>query len=133
MMGYLKDADIIVSNTTKMLDEILNSKSSIMVTGMGEPVLTTWYNMNDSLSTADNGTGSVDAIIGKDSPFRYNKIEKLPTYNIMKDLQNLEMALDDNGIMDMNVYLLILLFPDHLIILNILLVMVGMYSLGLMM
>ena len=114
-MGYLQNSNTIVNNTTRMLDDILNSKSSIMVSGLGEPVLGRWWNMNDSLSTADNGTGSVDAIIGKDSPFRYNKIEGLPVYNVLKDLQNLELALDDNGVMDMNVEIEPILLPNTII------------------
>lgn len=114
-MGYLANSNSLVNNTTELLDEILGSKSSIMVTGMGEPVLGTWYNMNDSLSTADNGTGTVDAIIGKDSPFRYNKIENIPIYNVMKDLQNLEMVMDDNGMMDMQVEIEPVLLPNTII------------------
>ena len=114
-MGYLQNSNAIVEETTKLLDDILQSKSTLMVTGMGEPVLGTWWNMNDSLSTADNGTGTADAIIGKDSPFRYNKIEGLPVYNVMKDLQNLEMAMDDNGMMDMNVEIEPVLPPSTII------------------
>lgn len=114
-MGYLQNSNTIVNNTTELLDNILQSKSSIMVSGMGEPVLVNWYNMNDSLSTADNGTGSVDAIIGKESPFRYNKIENLPAYNIMKDMQNLEMVMDDNGMMDMQVEIEPVLLPNTII------------------
>lgn len=114
-MGYLQNSNTIVNNTTKILDDILGSKSAIMVSGLGEPVLGTWYNMNDSLSTADNGTGTVDAIIGKDSPFRYNKIENIPVYNVMKDLQNLEMIMDDNGMMDMQVEIEPILLPNTII------------------
>ena len=70
-MGYLQNSNAIVEETTKLLDDILQSKSTVMVSGMGEPVIGRWWNMNDSLSTADNGTETADAIIGKDSPFRY--------------------------------------------------------------
>lgn len=114
-MGYLQNSNSIVENTTKLLDDILNSKSSIMITGLGEPVLGTWYNMNDALSTADNGTGLADAILGKDSPFRYNKVENMPIYNVMKELQNLEMVMDDNGIMDMQVEIEPIILPNTII------------------
>lgn len=114
-MGYLQNSNSMVEQTTKLLDDILQSKSSLMLSGLGEPILGTWWNMNDTLSTADNGLGTADAIIGKDSPFRYNKIDNLPIYNVMKDLQNLEMALDDNGIMDMNVEIEPVILPNTII------------------
>lgn len=114
-MGYLQNSDAIVDKTTKLLDDILQSKSSIMISGMGEPVLGRWWNMNDSLSTVDSGTGTADALLGKDSPFKYNKIENLPVYNVMKDLQNLEMVMDDNGMMDMNVEIEPVLLPNTII------------------
>lgn len=114
-MGYLQNSNDLINNTTNLLDNILQSKSTIMISGLGEPVLGTWYNMNDSLSTADNGTGTVDAIIGKDSPFRYNKIENLPTYNVLKELQNLEMVMDDNGMLDMQVEIEPIIPPNTII------------------
>lgn len=114
-MGYLQNSNALVEETTKLLDDILQSKSSVMVSGMGEPVLGVWWNMNDSLSTADNGTETADAIIGKGSPFRYNKIENLPIYNVMKDLQSLEMAMDDNGMLDMTVEIEPVILPNTII------------------
>ena len=114
-MGYLQNSNSMVEETTKLLDNILQSKSSVVVSGMGEPVLGIWWNMNDSLSTADNGTETADAIIGKDSPFRYNKIENLPVYNVMKDLQNLEMVMDDNGMMDTSVEIEPVILPNTII------------------
>ena len=114
-MGYLQNSNAIVEETTKLLDDILQSKSTVMVSGMGEPVIGRWWNMNDSLSTADNGTETADAIIGKDSPFRYNRIDNLPVYNVMKDLQNLEMMMDDNGMMDISVEIEPVLLPNTII------------------
>lgn len=114
-MGYLQNSDAMVKQTTELLDNILQSKSSIMLSGLGEPVLGRWWNMNDTLSTVDSGMGTADSIVGKDSPFRYNKIDNLPVYNVMKDLQNLEMSLDDNGIMDMNVEIEPILLPNTII------------------
>lgn len=102
-MGYLETSDQLVQNTYKQLDRILQSQTSMFLTGLGEAVLCTWWNMNDSISTADNGTGTIDAIIGKDSPLRYNKVEGLPVYNIVKGLQEIEMSMDENGMMDMNI------------------------------
>ena len=114
-MGYLENSNAIVEQTTQLLDDILQSKSTMMLTGLGEPILVRWWNMNDSMSTADAGTGTADNIIGKNSPFKYNKIDNLPAYNIAKDFQNLEMALDDNGIMDMQLDIEPVILPNTII------------------
>lgn len=102
-MGYLQQTNEIVKNTSAQLDRILGSQTSMFLSGLGDAVLVKWWNVNDVLSTADTGTGTIDAIIGKDSPTKFNKIEGLPAYNIAKGLQELEMHLDDNGILDADV------------------------------
>lgn len=114
-MGYIESSDSIIKQTTDALDNILRSKASIYLSGAGDPVLVTWWNMNDSISTVDNGTGTVDALLGKESPFRYNKIEGLPAYGIMQDLKNIEMAMDDNGMMDMQLEIEPILLPNTII------------------
>lgn len=114
-MGYLENSNAIVKQTSDALDQILQSKATLYLQGLGDPVLVNWWNMNDTLSTADNGTGTVDAIMGKASPFRYNKIENLPAYGVAKDIQNLEMAMDDNGIMDMQLEIEPVLLPNTII------------------
>lgn len=111
-MGFLSDSDVIVSNTTDLLDDILNSKSSIFLSGLGQPILGTWYNGDDILSTSDTGLGNIDSIRGQDSPLRYNKIEKLPIYNITKEIQSLELVQDEHGLMDMNLEIEPILLPN---------------------
>jgi hypothetical protein len=104
-MGYLENANSLVNNTMSELDKILQSGSSISITGLGEPILVTWFNVNDKKSTVMSGIETVDSLLGPDSPFRYNKVERLPIFGVTKDIQNVEMRLDDNGIMDMEVEL----------------------------
>jgi hypothetical protein len=114
-MGYLQNSDAIVKNTMSELDKILQSGSSISITGLGDPILVTWFNVNDKKSTVTQGTETADNLIGKDSPFRYNKIEGLPLFGVTKDMQNIEMRLDDNGIMDMEVEIEPLIPPGTII------------------
>ena len=101
-MGYLENSHTLVRNTQNALDKILQSGSAISITGLGEPILVTWYNVNDKLSTVTAGLETVDELLGPNSPFRVNRVENVPAYGINKDIQNLEMHLDDNGIMDMD-------------------------------
>lgn len=114
-MGYLQHADDLAKNVASELDRILQSGSAISVTGLGEPVLVTWYNVNDKLSTTTAGTETADALIGEDSPFRYNKVENQPVFGITKDIQNIEMRLDGNGIADMDIELEPVIPPNTII------------------
>ena len=41
--------------------------------------------------------------------------DNLPVYNVLKDLQNLEMAMDENGMMDINVEIEAVLLPNTII------------------
>mgnify|MGYP003571241841 CR=1 FL=1 len=101
-MGYLQNSNTLVKNSMNELDKILQSGSSISITGLGEPVLVTWINVNDRKSTATSGLESVDELLGENSPFRYNRVENLPVYGVTKEIQSLEMQLDDFDIADMN-------------------------------
>lgn len=70
------------------------------------PVFVTYYAINQQLSRADTGTGSVKEQIGTSSPIRYNEIKEFPVYNLsdMKpDIQNdetegLDINMDLSGI-----------------------------------
>ena len=50
----------------------------------------TYYHISEVLSTCDVGTGNVSDIIGKNSPFRYNKIENFPLYNVPEFKPNID-------------------------------------------
>ena len=114
-MGYLQHSDEFVRNVENELDKILQSGAAISLTGLGEPVLVTWYNVNDKLSTTTSGTETADSLTGPDSPFRYNRVERQPVFGITKDLQNIEMRLDDNGIADMELEIEPVIPPNTII------------------
>ena len=46
------------------------------------PLFVTWFHINQNESRTDVGTGGVKYDLGPKSPFRYNQINGLPTYNI---------------------------------------------------
>lgn len=114
-MGYLGQADELVRNATNELDKILQSPMAIKVTGLGEPVKVTWLNINDKHTTEDEGLGTTDSLIGKNSSFRFNKVEGLPAYNILEQMQQLEIAMDDNGILDTTLEIEPILLPNTII------------------
>jgi hypothetical protein len=114
-MGYLENSNALINNSMSELDKILRSGASITITGLGEPVLGTWFNINDQKSTVTPGTETVDSILGPDSPFRYNKVEGVPVFGVTKDMQNIEMRLDDNGIMDMEIEIEPILPPGTIV------------------
>lgn len=109
-MGFLQTSDDIVNNVNKSTSNILNSKFTKFITGSGTPVLVTYYNVDDVSSTADNGTGTADNILGSDSPFRYNKIENLPVYGL-KDLLPSKDEID-MGLIDLSLDGEIVILPN---------------------
>ncbi|MCM1225146.1 MAG: hypothetical protein NC548_62915, partial [Lachnospiraceae bacterium] len=114
-MGYLGQADELVRNATNELDKILQSPMAIRVTGLGEPVKVTWLNSNSKYTTEDEGLGTTDSLAGKNSSFRFNRIEGLPVYNITEAMQQLEMALDDNGVLDATLEIEPIILPNTII------------------
>lgn len=99
-MGYLQSADSLHKNTALLLDRILDSPSAITLQGLGVPLLVTWFNYNSKESNAVNGIETTDNLIGNRSGVKYNRVDNLPIYGVNKDVQSLEIAPDDNGIMD---------------------------------
>lgn len=84
-MGYLNIANDMVNNTTNLLDNVLNSKFTTYLQGNGTPMFVTYYNIDDTTSTTNNGTFTPDQALGPNSPLRFNKIENFPVYGL-KDL-----------------------------------------------
>ena len=112
-VGYIAQSDEIISNTTKRLNDILDSPMTQFLQ-LGQPVLVTYLNASDLTSTTTNGTGTIDALLGKNSPLRYNKIEGLPVYGM---LRNFLVDLQDNdGLYDMGMELDELTVPPNTII-----------------
>lgn len=114
-MGYLGQADELVRNATDALDKILQSPMATKITGLGEPVKVTWLNINDKHTTEDEGLGTTDSLIGKNSSFRFNRVEGLPVYNIIQQMQQLEIAMDENGILDTSLEIEPILLPNTII------------------
>lgn len=54
------------------------------------PIFATYYHASEVFSTRDTGTGNVSDIVGKNSPFRYNKILNFPLYNFPEFKPNLD-------------------------------------------
>ena len=97
-MGLLETADSMVDNSIKELNNVLNSKFTTYLQGVGTPVLCTYYNMNDITSTLNSGTLTPDQLLGDNSPLRYNKIVNFPIYGLkdfIPDKVDLEGGLID--------------------------------------
>lgn len=43
-------------------------------------ILTTYFSQDENISTVDRGTGDIDKLFGKHSPFRWHKINNVPLY-----------------------------------------------------
>ena len=109
-MGFLQTSDDIASNANKVASDVLNSKFTAFITGSGTPLLVTYYNINDTMSTADIGTESPDKMLGEDSPFRFNRIENFPVYGLKDVLPTKEEI--DMGLIDMSLDLEIIILPN---------------------
>ena len=71
-MGYLRQSNDIVTSSSQLLDNILSSNFNQFLQGLGQPVLVTYWNLNDTVSTVNSGTETVDENIGPESPIRFN-------------------------------------------------------------
>lgn len=94
-IGYLRQANDIVANSAQLLDDILSSNFNQFIQGLGQPVLVRYWNLNDTISTANSGTDTTDEDIGPESPNRYNQIDNLPLYGALRDLLP-ELVQNDN-------------------------------------
>ena len=66
------------------------------------PTFVTYYAVNQIMSKADTGTGTVAAETGYNSPLRFNKIKGLPVYNL--PILSPDIDYDETG-MDLNLEL----------------------------
>lgn len=109
-IGYLRQADDIVANSAQLLDDILSSNFNQFIQGLGQPVLVRYWNLNDTISTANSGTDTTDEDIGPESPNRYNQIDNLPLYGALRDLLP-ELVQNDN-LLDIEINAEGVLLPD---------------------
>ena len=109
-MGFLQTSDDIASNVNKVASDVLNSKFTQFITGSGTPLLVTYFNIDDTMSTADLGTETPDKMLGEDSPFRFNRIDNLPMYGLRDILPSKEEI--DMGLIDMSLDMETFLLPN---------------------
>lgn len=109
-MGYIQQSNDIVTNSSQLLDNILSSNFNQFLQGLGQPVLVTYWNLNDTVSTANSGTDTIDKNLGPDSPNRYNKIENFPLYGTVRDL--LPEITQDDALLDLEMNCEAVILPD---------------------
>ena len=109
-MGYIQQSNDIVKNSSQLLDDILSSNFNQFIQGLGKPVLVRYWNLNDTMSTANSGTDTVDQNLGTNSPNRYNVIENLPLYGAIRDW--IPEITQDDGLLDMELNCEAIILPD---------------------
>ena len=109
-MGYLNTANDMVDNSMKLLSDVLDSKFTSFLQGNGTPVLVTYYNIDDTLSTTDLGNYTVDQILGGNSPLRYDKILNFPLVGLRELIPSIEQL--DGNLMDLSIDGEVISFPN---------------------
>ena len=89
-MGYLDIANNMVDNSMELLDNVLNSKFTTYLQGNGTPAFVTYYNIDETMTTLDSGTYTIDKVLGEDSPLRFNRIENFPVYGLRELIPSVE-------------------------------------------
>lgn len=112
-MGYVKQSDEIITATSKRLNNILESPMTQYLQ-QGQPVLVTYFNSNYLNTSVDNGLGTTDELLGPNSSLRYNKVENLPVYGMLRDF--IVELQDNDGVIDMNMELSDLTVPPNTIV-----------------
>lgn len=110
-MGYLKQADHMVTEQTRILSDILEGQFTQFVQGQGTPVLTTWLTVDQIRSTVTPGLETTDDLIGPESGIRYHKIDGIPVMGLSRDLQP-EFTTSDGNILDINLDLEVTTLPN---------------------
>lgn len=109
-MGYLETANNMADNVMKTLSNVMDSKFATFLQGNGTPVLVTYYHVDDTISTTDSGTYSVDKVLGPNSPLRFNRIEKMPVVGLRELIPAIDQV--DAGLLDLSIDGEIILFPN---------------------
>lgn len=109
-MGYLDLANDMVNNATKTLGDVLNSKFTTHLQGNGTPVLGTYYNIDETLSTTELGTYTIDQVLGGNSPLRYNKINNFPVVGLAELLPSIDTV--EGNLLDLSLDVEVTLFPN---------------------
>lgn len=109
-MGYIQQSNDIVKNSSQLLDDILSSNFNQFLQGLGQPILVRYWNLNDTMSTANSGTDTIDQNLGNDSPNKYNVIENLPLYGAIRDM--IPEISQDDGLLDIELNCEAIILPD---------------------
>lgn len=109
-MAFIRTADDMADNTIKTLSNVLDSKFTSFLQGNGTPILVTYYHIDNTTSTANPGDGTVDKLLGDESPIRYNKIDNFPVVGLREILPSKDEI--DGGLVDMSFDGEVIIFPN---------------------
>lgn len=112
-MGYISQSNEVITATSKRFDDILDSPMTQYLQ-QGQPVLVTYFNSNHLNTSTDNGLGTTDELLGPNSSLRYNRIEELPVYGMLRDF--IVELQDNEGVFDINMELSDLTVPPNTIV-----------------
>lgn len=98
-MSFLNTADDMADKSIELLSDVYDSKFATHLQGNGTPVLTDYFNIDDTLSSTDLGSYTVDQVLGGNSPLRYNEIKDFPLFGLREMIPNMEEL--DGQLMDL--------------------------------
>lgn len=110
MSSYLQTANSMVDNSMALLENVLTSEFTQFLQGNGTPVLVTYYSINEALSTVESGTDTVDQLLGKNSPLRYNKIDYFPMVGLKELIPSKDVV--ESGLIDLSLPVEVTIFPN---------------------
>lgn len=100
-MGYIHQSDHMVTEQTRIMSDILESQFTHFIQGQGNPVLTTWFSIDELRSTVAPGLETVDDLLGPESGLRFYRIDGVPVLGLNRDI-NPEVNVGDGNIIDYN-------------------------------
>lgn len=109
-MAFIQTADDMADNSIRTLSNVLDSKFTPFLQGYGTPVLVTYYHIDNTTSTANPGDGTIDKLLGSESPIRYNKIENFPVVGLREILPTKDEI--DGNLVDMTFDGEVIIFPN---------------------
>lgn len=87
-MAQLFDEEQMIESNILKFDERLSSPVVRFIDQT--PSFVTYYHINNDESTSDEGFGDAETIVGKKSPIKFQRIDKLPVYGIEQIVVQLE-------------------------------------------
>lgn len=96
-MAFKINEKKMVNDSTFQFEDRL--KSPTIRFGETTPVFTTYYHINSTFTTTDEGFQDIASFLGNQSPLRFDKIEEFPLYDleqVVLQLSDSESGLDSN-------------------------------------